>query len=566
MAIDWGMTIEVDDGIVLEADVFRPDVGGRFPVILSYGPYGKGLSFQDAYAPQWDYMVERYPEVAENTSNRYQNWEVVDPEKWVPDGYVCVRVDSRGAGRSPGYLDVWSHREALDLYQAIEWAGGQPWSNGRVGLAGISYYAMNQYQAAALQPPHLHAICPWEGASDFYRELTRHGGILCEFAADWYPRQVSNVQHGVGERGYKSAVTGELVAGPDTVDEAILEKRRADLGSEIKETVLLGSWHEERNPDWSKVDVPMLSSGNWGGHGLHLRGNVEAFVRAASPRKWLEIHDEAHWVDFYTDRGIALQKAFFDHFLKGEDNGWNERPSVHIRVRHVNGEVVDRLEDQWPLADTEWTRYHLSQTLDLSPNESSAGSIAYDATGEGLTFITSPFEAETEITGPLAAKLFVSSETVDADLFLIVRLFEPSGEEVTFMGALDPNTPLAQGWLRASHRELDPELTRFYRPYHRHEARQLLAPNEVYELDIEIWPTSIVVPKGYSIGLTVKGNDYQYDGELTDFAKEFHYANRGIGPFTHSDPDDRPDEIYGRSVTIHVGGENGSNLLLPIVP
>jgi hypothetical protein len=134
------------------------------------------------------------------------------------------------------------------------------------------------------------------------------------------------------------------------------------------------------------------------------------------------------------------------------------------------------------------------------------------------------------------------------------------------MGALDPNTPIAQGWLRSSHRELDPELTLPYRPYHLHTRSQPLAPGEIYELDIEIWPTSIVVPPGYSIGLTVRGNDYRYDGELTPFAKNFHYANRGIGPFKHTDPDDRPPAIFDSRVTLHLGGESASRLLMPIVP
>jgi len=565
MTIDWDVPIVTDDGIALMADVYRPLDEGQYPVLLSYGPYGKGLSFQEAYKPQWDYMVERYPEVAENTSNRFQNWEVVDPEKWVPDGYVCVRVDSRGAGRSPGYLDVWSPREALDLYQSIEWAGVQPWSNGRVGLAGISYYAMNQYQVAALQPPHLFAICPWEGASDFYREFSRHGGILCQFPADWYPRQVKDVQHGVGKRGHVG-FDGRLVAGPDTHSEAELNELRADLGADVKSRHLLEEWHLERNPDWAKVQVPMLSSGNWGGHGLHLRGNVEAYVRAASDQKWLEVHGEAHWVDFYTDRGIALQKTFFDHFLKGEDNGWDRRPPVQLRIRQADGSVVDRFEEEWPLGRTVWTRFNLTTLGTLSTQTINTGSIEYDPASEGITFMTRPFERETEVTGPMSARLFIASETEDADLFLVVRLFDPDDREVTFMGALDPNTPLAQGWLRASHRELDPRLTTPYQPHHTHRRSLPLVPGETYEVQVEIWPTSIVVPAGYKLGLTVRGNDYRYEGELTDFAMNFHYANRGIGPFIHDDPDDRPAELFGGKVTIHVGGRTDSHLLVPVIP
>jgi hypothetical protein len=566
MRIEWDLPIPTDDGIVLRADVYLPVEPGEYPVLMSYGPYGKGLAFQEAYRPQWEYMIEHYPEVGEGTSNRYQNWEVVDPEKWVPDGYVCVRVDSRGTGRSPGQVDVWSGREALDLYQCIEWAAAQPWSNGRIGLAGISYYAMNQYQVAALNPPHLAAICPWEGASDWYREFARHGGILCEFAADWYPRQVENVQHGVGERGYTSAMTGELVAGPDTLDPDELSSRRADLGAEVKSRPVIDDWYLERNPDWASVSVPMLSAANWGGHGLHARGNFEAFARAASEQKWLEVHGDAHWVDFYTDRGVALQKEFFGQFLKGEDNGWDRRPPVQLRVRHADGSLLDRMEAEWPLARTVWTEYHLNGDGGLELAVPAEAAVSYDTTGDGITFRTAPFQSTTEITGPMAAKLWVSSETSDADLFLVVGLFDPDGDEVTFMGALDPNTPVAHGWLRASHRGLDPDLTLPYRPYHTHIRPEPLVPGEVYELDVEIWPTSIVVPAGYHIGLTVRGKDYRYDGELTEFAKTFHYANRGIGPFKHTDRDDRPPEIFDTRVTLHLGGATSSRLLVPVIP
>src|SRR5262249_29821352 len=140
-------------------------------------------------------------------------------ERFVPFGYAVVRVDSRGAGWSPGFMDYFSHRETLDLCASIEWAGTQPWSNGKVGLTGISYYAENQWRAAALQPEHLAAMLCWEGDSDVYRELNYHGGILCEFMKRWDPIQSQTVQYGVGERGARSRVTGEPVAGPVTLSD-----------------------------------------------------------------------------------------------------------------------------------------------------------------------------------------------------------------------------------------------------------------------------------------------------------------------------------------------------------
>ena len=213
MCIDWDVPVQMDDGVVLRADVYRPTATGQYPVIMTLGPYAKGLPFQVGYAGMWKTLESKYPDVTAGSTNKYQNWETVDPEKWVPDGYVCVRVDSRGAGRSPGYLDVYSPRENLDYYHCIEWAAQQPWSNGKIGLLGISYYAVNQWLVAQLRPPHLVAMCPWEGYADFYRECNRHGGILNTFMPEWFPVQVTSVQYGVGSRGKSNPNTGVLVAG-----------------------------------------------------------------------------------------------------------------------------------------------------------------------------------------------------------------------------------------------------------------------------------------------------------------------------------------------------------------
>ena len=182
-----------------------------------------------------------------------------------------------------------------------------------------------------------------------------------------------------------------------------------------------------------------------------------------------------------------------------------------------------------------------------------------------MTFLTPPLEKETEITGPMAAKLFVASETEDADLFLVVRAFAPDMKELVFPGTLDPHTPIAQGWLRASHRKLDPKQTREYRPYHTHDEMQPLTPGQVYELDVEIWPSGIVIPAGYRIGLTVRGRDYVYPGgtaRLASMKNEF----AGCGPFLHDDPRDRPARIFGGKVTLHAGKGKDAYLLLPVIP
>jgi predicted acyl esterase len=568
MHIDWDVPITMDDGLVLRADVFRPAKVGKFPVILTYGPYAKGLAFQEGYPSAWQRMAAKHPDVTAGSTNKYQNWEVVDPEKWVPHDYACVRVDSRGCGCSPGIIDHFSPRETKDFYDCIEWAGVQPWSNGKVGLNGISYYGINQWHVASLQPPHLAAICVWEGAADWYRDMTHHGGILCTFWKNWYDMQVKTVQHGAGERGRRSPVHGELVCGPETLDEARLAANRSDFGNEILAHRFDDAYHRARSPVWEKVTVPLFSAANWGGQGLHPRGNFEGFMQAASEQKWLEAHGGEHWTHFYTDYGREQQLRFFDHFLHGKDNGWDRQPRVLLQARHPGETFIARYEDEWPIKRTKWTKLHLDPAdglLKATP-PAKAATVSFDAMGDGVTFMTPPLAETTEITGPIAAKLSVSSSTSDADLFLIVRVFSPDMKEVVFQGAIDPHTPIAQGWLRASHRKLDPARSLPFRPYHTHDEEQPLAPGEVVDLDIEIWPTSIVAPAGCRVALTIRGRDYVFGGASGGKLSNFKNELTGCGPFLHDDPQDRPPEIFGGVTTLHAGRDRPGYLLLPVIP
>ena len=605
MHIEWDAPIPADDGLVLRADIFRPVGDGKYPVILSYGPYAKGLEFKEGYKANWARLVEAAPNVLEGSSNKYQNWELVDPEKWVPDGYAIVRVDSRGAGRSPGFLDCWSPREAKDLYDCIEWAGTRTWSNGKVGVNGISYYAMNQWNAGALRPPHLAALCIWEGSSDYYRELCRHGGILCDFLGNWYDRQVLSVQNGVGDRGARSAVTGETIAGPQTLSPEALRKNRGDLGREALERRLIDDYYRARTAEFEKIEAPLLSAANWGGMGLHPRGNFEGYLRAGSKQKWLEVHGHTHFTHFYSSYGEALQKRFFGHFLKGENTGWDKQPKVALNIRSPGEKFELRDENEWPLARTRWTKYYLDaegRVLAPDPGDvettshafaesDSSGAhgleptsergapvqskgertskqeqtITYDTTGDGVTFMTAPMREQLEITGPVAVKLRVSSETTDADVFVVLRLYDPDGKEVTFVGSNDPRTPIGLGWLRASHRKIDPNESTPYRPVHTHDEEWPLEPGEPVELDIEIWPTSIVVPVNHRLALTVRGKDYEYDGTDAGISNAA-YPMKGVGPFTHASPKDRPSHIFGGRNTLHFAADKQPYVLLPVIP
>ena len=565
LQIDWDAPITMDDGVVMRADVFRPVAAGHYPVIISYGPYAKGLSFQEGYKSQWTRLEKAVPDMLKDSTNKYQNWELVDPECWVPDGYAVVRVDSRGAGRSPGVIDSWSAREAQDFYHCIEWAGTQPWSNGKVGINGISYYAMNQWQVGALQPPHLAAMCIWEGASDYYRELARHGGILSDFLNSWFNRQVLTVQYGLGDRGARSVVTGEPIAGPDNYTDAQLKQNLADVDGEALRRPLIDDYYRARMVDFSKIKAPLLSAGNWGGMGLHPRGNFEGYLRAGSTQKWLEVHGDTHFTHFYSRYGETLQRQFFAHFLKGENSGWEQQPRVSLNVRWPGEKFVLRAENEWPLARTQWTKYYLHpDALRFSAEaNTSIKSNSYETSSDGLTFMSAPMTRDLEITGPLAAKLWLSSDTTDADVFVALRVYDPAGKEVVFVGSNDPRTPVALGWLRASQRKCDPVESKPYRPWHTHDEVQPLTPGVPVELDIELWPTSIVVPVGYRLGFTVRGKDYEFDGTDAGVAHA-PYPMKGVGPFTHTL--DRPAAVFGGRNTLHFAEGKMPYVLLPVIP
>ena len=553
MMVERDVQILMSDGTPLCANVFRPARPGPWPVLMALGAYGKDVHFEDAYNPQWKVLKQIYPGLDQDgSSGRYLRWEVVDPERWVPDGFVVIQVDSRGTGKSPGYLDPFSPLETRDYYECIEWAGVQPWSNGKVGLIGVSYLAIKQWQVAALRPPHLAAIVPWEGSSDLFREGSSHGGILSNgFTDAWWPRQVLSNQYGSGESAHRDRDTGERTTGP-ALNADVLRGSRADHPQERRQHKLFDAWHQERCARLESIEVPLLSAANWGGPGMHLRGNFEGWQRAGSADKWLFAHIGTHYESFYLPHYVELQKRFFNHFLRDEPNGWPDEPRVQLAIRRPDGTATLRQEREWPLARTHWMRWYLqADGTSLSMQASQASSeVSYRAMQDSISFSTPPFEVDTEFTGPAALRLWVSSSTVDMDVFAVLRVLDPQGQECTFVGAHE-RVPMAMGWLRASHRKLDPLQSLPYRPYHAHDELQPLTPGEVVPLDLEIWPTSMVFPKGYRLVLTLQGHDF---------------VVTPTGRLLHNCPQDRSAGVMDGINTVHTGADYASYLLMPHIP
>jgi predicted acyl esterase len=554
MRVEKDVGIEMRDGLVLRANVFLPEPEGRYPVILAHGVYGKDVHFADGFKAQWEKLTKIYPGIdSDGSSGKYLRWETVDPERFVPSGFAVVQVDARGSGKSPGYLDAWSPQEMLDYYRCVEWAGTQPWSNGKVGLCGISYYAYNQWPVAAMRPPHLAAICPWEGFVDFYRDFTHQGGIFANvFTTAWWPRQVLVNQYGNANTHYQDRETGTRSTGGPALSEAMLAGNRADFPGDLLRHPLDDDWHAARTADVSRIQVPLLSAGNWGGPGLHLRGNIDGFLGASSKQKWLSLHVGGHWESFYLPEYVAMQKRFFEHFLKGADNGWDKEPKVQISVRRPDGSSR-RMEDEFPLARTQWRKLYLDakDKSIVSENPGVEGRVTYEALGPGVDFSTAPFEQETEICGLITGHLAVSSSTTDMDIFVTLRVFAPDNKEVVFVGAHEPTT-MTKGWLRVSHRKIDLARSQPHRVFYSHDEIQKIEPDKVYAVDVEIWPTSMIFPKGYRLVMTIQGRDFEFPGVA--------------GRMLHNHPQDRPESEFGGANTIHTGGGNESYLMLPIIP
>ena len=543
--IEKDVEVPMRDGARLLADVFRPKDGARVPALLNLGPYQK----DKVWIP---------PATLEEKPNPYMNWETVNPLWWVPRGYAAVRVDGRGSGKSPGQCEPWSLAESIDFYDAIEWAAAQPWCNGKVGLSGISYFAINQWFAANQQPPSLKAIIPWEGFADLYRDALFHGGILSVFMTNWFTAHL--MHHTVGRASQQ-------------IPNAWATNT---LHFWLSNNLDSGAFHGAQ-AQWDKITVPMLSVGNWSGMALHLRGNTEAFMRATSKHKKLRMQAGTHVHPFYTEEGRADQLRFFDYWLKGIDNGVMDEPPVKLAIRKGRDEIEWRHEHEWPLARTQWTKFYfdLSKAADgkeprvgalvrempakenscsyPSFNLGSMGSTSAASSqvmgggikpGMGVSLETPPLECDTEITGPLAASFWVSSESEDMDLFLTLRNFDAAGNEVLETGQQGTPVPVAKGWLRVSHRELDADLTLPYRPYHKHKRRLFLKPGEIVKVDVEIWPTSMVFRKGHRIRLDIQPRD----GVGSQSYMHYH-ADYNTG-----------------TNTVYAGGEQESYLLLPVIP
>ncbi|KAM0541720.1 hypothetical protein ACHAPJ_013125 [Fusarium lateritium] len=554
---------------LLRANVFLPKDAvpfgeNKYPVIATYGPYGKDVPYGVFYKKSWEQLNP-------DMKSAHAAWETPDPAYWTSKGYIVVRVDERGAGQSPGLLDTMSRGTSEAFFDVIEWAAEQQWSSGKVGLLGISYYAGTQWRVAARNPKGLAAIIPWEGMSDYYRDRVRHGGILSDKFIDfWWNNGVSPNQYGKPGRGARK--WGEDTLEGDLEEETLRKNRRDQTEDTAVHKFRDEEYYRTRDFDVEAIQVPLLSVANWGGILLHLRGNVLGWIRASSRYKFLHFIVGRHDLPFYYPESAELQLSFFNSFLKDDDvDGWKsgKQPRVRLTLRKGEAGVDDperergfpkRDEADWPLPGTVYTQLFLTPENTLSKTASSlTKSIEYDAlNGDPISF-TFKTSSSLEITGHIVAHLTVSvcrkssgsNPPSDIDLFITLRKLNAKGEEVFYTGTMGDPVPIVKGWQRVSLRSVDAssELHKNYLPYRNYHSSdvQRIEENQKYDVDVEIWPTNVVLEPEESLVLEIAGHDTQ-----------------GVGKFSHEHPDDRNPKVFDGLNIVTVGRET-SWLTLPVI-
>ncbi|KAF3770722.1 hypothetical protein M406DRAFT_59624 [Cryphonectria parasitica EP155] len=550
----------------------------RYPVLVTYGPYGKDIPYASFFPRSFDELNPEH-------KSKYSAWETPDPVFWTRHGYAIVRADERGTGQSPGLLDTMSVGTSECFFDVVEWAAVQNWSSGKVGLLGISYYAGSQWRVAARRPKGLAAIIPWEGMSDYYRDRCRHGGILSNrFISFWWNRQVLVNQYGKGgrstltfppdgpgARGQEETIEGVL---PEDV---LLKNRRDQTQDNETNRFRDDEYYSSKEYKLEDIEVPVLSVANWGGILLHLRGNVQGYLRAGSEFKYLRFITGRHDLPFYYHDEVEVQKSFLDAFLKGEDRvGWSipgKVAPVTLTLRKGNVGYNDadkektypkREEKAWPLPDTEYTKYYLTheQALTTSkPPGEELQKLTYRALGTLdnpalVQFTTAPFEKETEITGHPLAHLCVSATgppETDIDIFVTIRHLDASGQEIFYTGTAGDPVPLCKGWLRVSLAKVHSEHPnhKSWLPHREYLSTdvQPVETSQTYEVDVEIWPTNVIVDKGSMLVFEVSSGDTQ-----------------GCGTFQHSSEVDRPESKFGGDNHILFGTGFDNYLTLPVIP
>jgi predicted acyl esterase len=524
--IEKDVAVPMRDGLNLACNIFRPDKAGKFPVILAFTAFSKD-GFWSADSNGWGKAYEPFSPTLTGSAV----FEAEDPNFWVNHEYVLMIVDPRGFYRSPGQIRtaeldgvVGEHAIlhqglwARDMYDAIEWAAVQDWSNGNIGMSGVSILGFSQWRTAALNPPHLRAFIPWEAMTDYHRDVMFRGGIP---DTEW----------------------GKMIGRHKlTPDPAFPPPRHEDPPTPSE---------EGEDEFLAKITLPALVCATWSSHGTHTRGSFRAFRKISSRQKWLYTHGRQEWSEFYTAEAQTLRRMFFDHFLKGVDSRILDIPRVRLEVRETLERYSVRHDRDFPLPGTRYKRLYLDApghrlTTNIRARQNK---VSYESP-DGRAIFDYRFERDSELTGYMSLKLWVSSdEADDMDIFVTLKKLDRDGKEVPFDAWLMLGRyPVAFGWLRLSRRILDPGKSEKWDPYQKGVIGpgNKMKPGEVVPCEIAVLPSSTLFREGDSLRLLISAS----------------YGAREIGsvPFGFN------ASVNQGRYSIHTGGKRGSCLLIPLAP
>lgn len=542
MRVDDHVKVKMRDGVTISCRIYRPDDDGEYPVLFAASPY--------------QYETDDIPH------SPLFLWREVGPVEWyVSHGYAYLHMDVRGSGQSEGDYTFFGEAEQQDLHEMVEWAAAQDWCDGNVGGIGQSYYAWTQWFMGIVNPPSLKCIAPYDGAVDIYRGCAYHGGIYCDFMNNWYnlivrPNNLHRAADGDGGKAMTPDIGWDYISRP-TYDDWWRERSCYERLKEIK--------------------VPVLSIGHQGKMGLHERGNILGYEEVEVPKKLVltgannafEAHDLFDKIEFHEE----WLKPFYDHYLKGEDNGYVEKaPDVRLYYR---GAEEWRDEAAWPPADMEIQPWYLGSTNSGSVHSLNDGGLSPEAPGgdggstsfsypdpqwmfgtavptpfgpdpvrRNLTFTSAPLEADLDIAGPIVLELYAESTNVDTGFFARLTDQHPHDAANFEKGMQPASTNVAKGWLRASHREKDEARSTDLRPFYTHTNPTEIEPGKIYKYDIEVLPAAHRFKKGHRIRLDLSCGD----SPVTEFIFTHLYSYYKVG-----------------TDTFHHSAEQASRLLLPVV-
>ncbi|GAC1536562.1 MAG: CocE/NonD family hydrolase [Herpetosiphon sp.] len=528
IVLEKDVAVTMRDGVTIYVDVLRPAGTEQVPVIVAWSPYGKGQGTSRSVMGVFALVG-----LDNGIVSGLEKFEGPDPAYWCAKGYAICNPDVRGVVNSEGDSVLWDRQEGLDCHDLIEWLAVQDWCNGKVAMSGTSYLAVAQWFTAAEHPPHLAAINPWEGVSDVYRDLVMRGGMP--------------------DTGFARQLQDNSFWG---------NNRKEDILTEAERYPLMNDLWKNKIPRFDKITVPAYVVASYS-NTLHTAGTFRAWRRMASTQKWLRIHNSQEWPDYYDEANVEDLRRFFDHYLKGVDNGWEQTPRVRYSVLDLEGgDRVNQPASEFPPEGVVNTKYYLdgrARTLipALPSVEATAANNA--ASNPGLVSFTIRFDEATVMVGYPKARLWVEAKGADdMDLFVLVQKLDAHGtalqqftvpnqsammQDLTERGASILRYKGSDGRLRVSARHLDGTLSTDAVPAHSFDRVEKLKPGEIVDIEIDLLPIGLAFHPGEQLRFVISGQNAL--GPMMPGIREYIPVNSG-------------------QHIIHTGGSYASYLQLPI--